>query len=213
MSKPVLYGIPQSTYTRTARIAFIEKGVDFEFSVIQLGSPELLALHPFGKIPALRHGDVTLFETFAISRYVDEAFDGPALQPSDAAGRAAMTQWISATIDYVYPALIRNYLLRGYILPKMAGQDPDREAIESALPDVERCLGTLDSALAGRSALVGDTPTLADHLVLPIVFYMTQAPESAGMLGGLARLSGWLETMSARPSAQQTVPPPPSENG
>lgn len=209
MSDLVIYGIPLSTYTRTARMALIEKGVEFEFSVIELGSSELLALHPFGKIPVMRHGDVTLFETFAIGRYVDESFDGPALQPADAAGRAGMSQWISATIDYVYPALIRNYLLRGYIRPQRAGQPPDRAAIDDALPDVEKSLGALETALGGRSALVGDSPTLADHLLLPIIFYMTKAPESAEVLGRLSNLSAWLETMSARPSAQQTVPPPP----
>lgn len=209
MSNPVIYGIPPSTYTRTARMTFIEKGVEFEFMTVELGSPELLAMHPFGKIPALRHGGVTLFETFAIGRYVDETFEGPPLQPADATGRAEMTQWISATIDYVYPTLIRNYLLRGYIRPRMAGQPPDRDAIDAALPDVQNCLGTLDTALGGRSALVGDNPTLADLLLLPIVFYMTDVPESAEVLGRLANLSAWLESMSARPSAEQTVPPSP----
>lgn len=209
MSDLVIYGIPQSTYTRTARMAAIEKGVGFEFATIELGSPELLAQHPFGKIPTLRHGDVSLFETFAIGRYLDETFDGPALQPADPAGRARMTQWISAIVDYVYPALIRNYLLSGYIRPQMAGQPPNREAIDAALPDLEKSLGVLENALGGRTALVGGTPSLADHMLLPIISYMTKAPESAEMLGRRASLSAWLETMSARPSAQQTVPPPP----
>ena len=209
MSKLIIYGIAQSTYTRSARMALIEKGVDFTFETVELGSPQHLALHPFGKIPILQHGDMRLYETFAIGRYVDEAFDGPTLQPSDPTDRAAMTQWVSATIDYVYPALIRNYLLAGYIFPQMAGEAPNRAAIDAALPDLEKNIGVLDGALAGRTALVGDTPTLADHILLPIVFYMNMAPESAELMGRHANLAAWLETMSARPSAQQTLPPPP----
>lgn len=211
MSNLTIYGIAPSTYTRSARMALIEKGVDFDFEEVELGSPAHLALHPFGKIPIMQHGDTRLYETFAIGRYVDETFDGPALQPSDTLGRAAMTQWISATIDYVYPALIRNYLLAGYIYPKMAGQPPNREAIDAALPALEKNLSVLDGALAGRQALVGDTPTLADHILLPIVFYMSWVPESTEAMGRMANLSAWLEAMSARPSAQQTVPPPPPE--
>lgn len=209
MSNLTIYGIAPSTYTRSARMALIEKGVDFDFETVELGSPQHLALHPFGKIPILQHGDTRLYETFAIGRYVDETFDGPPLQPADTGGRALMTQWISAIIDYVYPALIRNYLLAGYIYPQMAGQEPNRAAIDAALPDLEKTIGVLDGALAGRQTLVGDAPTLADHILLPIVFYMNMAPESAELMGKSANLSAWLETLSARPSAQQTVPPPP----
>jgi glutathione S-transferase len=43
-------------------------------------------------MPALTHGDVTLYETLAVTQYTDGAFDGPALQPADPAGRARMSQ-------------------------------------------------------------------------------------------------------------------------
>lgn len=209
MAEPIIYGLAPSTYTRTARMVLIEKGVEFDYQPVELGSQSHLALHPFGKVPILRHDDFMLFETFAICRYVDEAFDGPPLQPPEIAARATMTQWVSAIIDYTYPALIRNYLLAGYIRPQMAGEAPNRQAIEAALPDLEMNLEILDSALSGRTALVGDTPTLADHLLMPIIFYMNAAPESAEMLDRLEGLSAWLEIMSARPAAEQTVPPPP----
>ena len=211
MSQPILFGIPHSTYTRTARMALIEKRVDFDFETVELGSADHLALHPFGKIPILRHGDLTLYETFAIARYVDEAFHGPSLQPSEPVLRAEMTQWVSATIDYIYPALIRDYLLAGYIRPQMAGQPPNREAVDAALPALRRTLDILDRAVAGRTVLVGDAESVADLLLMPILFYMSWAPESAEAMGGLSNLSAWLEGQSARPSAQQTVPPPPPQ--
>ena len=211
MSDLHLHGIAISTYTRSARMMLIEKGLDFAFETVDLGSPELKALHPFGKIPILRHGDLTLFETIAIGRYVDEAFDGPPLQPSDPAERAVMSQWASAIIDYVYPALIRHYLLDGYVRPKFAGQPPNRKAIEAALPDLESNLGILEEALSGRDAFVGDRPNLADYLLLPILHYMQGPPESAEMMGRLPGVSAWLESMSSRPSAQQTVPPSSAE--
>ena len=84
MSDIVVYGFAPSTFVRTARLALEEKGVDYELEAVDFGSEELLRLHPFGRIPAFAHGAVRLYETSAIVRYVDESFDGPALQPPGA---------------------------------------------------------------------------------------------------------------------------------
>ncbi len=92
MTDIVIHGLAPRTYTRTARLACEEKGVPHRLEPIEFGSARHLALHPFGKIPILEHGDVRVFETLAITRYVDEAFKGPALQPADAKGPAVMTQ-------------------------------------------------------------------------------------------------------------------------
>ena len=45
--------------------------------------PGIFEHHPFGRIPAFEHDGFRLYETGAIARYVDEAFEGPALQPKD----------------------------------------------------------------------------------------------------------------------------------
>jgi glutathione S-transferase len=90
--KPRLYGADYSVYVRDARLALLEKGVDHELVPVDIfaegGPPAWYGdLHPFGKIPAFEHDGFRLFETSAIARYVDEAFDGPALQPSEPPAR------------------------------------------------------------------------------------------------------------------------------
>ncbi len=94
---PTLYGAPYSTYTRSAIMALVAKNIDYRFETVDIFAPAARemgyqAIHPFMKIPALRHGDFTLYETGAINRYVDEAFPGPSLQPDDARLRARMNQ-------------------------------------------------------------------------------------------------------------------------
>src|SRR5262249_20774831 len=111
MATPVLYGPAYSTYTRTARLAFEEKGAGYRLEEVDIlkgagQAPAYLAKHPFGKVPALDHDGFMLYETTAIARYVDEAFPGPKLQPSDAKQRARMTQIMSIVDAYAYPALI-----------------------------------------------------------------------------------------------------------
>ena len=64
---------------------------------------EQLSRQPFNKVPAFEHDGNMLYETAAIERYVDEAFDGPSLQPSGALARARMTQVIGIADCYVTP--------------------------------------------------------------------------------------------------------------
>ena len=58
-----IIGIPQSTYTRVVRMVAHEKGAAYEFVVARPHTPEVQAIHPAGKIPVMRHGDRTLFES------------------------------------------------------------------------------------------------------------------------------------------------------
>ena len=79
MAKPILYGPGYSTYTRAARLAMEEKGVDYELVEVDFisggFSDEYLERQPFAKVPAFEHDGLELYETPAILRYIDEAFD------------------------------------------------------------------------------------------------------------------------------------------
>jgi glutathione S-transferase len=205
MPDVVIYGIPPSTYTRTARLACEEKGAPYRLEPIEFGSAQHRALHPFGKIPILEHGDVRLFETLAITRYIDEAFDGPALQPKDAKARAMMSQWISATLDYVYPVIVRGLILPRLVFPSR-GVPVDEAAVKANLPKVEETLRILDGALGKQRFFVGDALSLADLFVLPIVPYVGMVPDSAPLLDKCANLKRWRDAMLARKSAPATEP-------
>ena len=92
MAKPVVYGPPATAPRHTVRLALEEKGVDYDLVEIDLltgagQTPEYLARHPFGKVPAFEHDGFALYETDAITRYVNEAFAGTDLAPSDPRGR------------------------------------------------------------------------------------------------------------------------------
>ena len=104
----ILYGSGYSTYTRTARLALEEKGVAYRLVEIDFlrganKTPEHLSRHPFGKVPVLEHGDLKLYETSAITEYIDSPFSGAPLQPKDARARARMLQVIGIANSYLYP--------------------------------------------------------------------------------------------------------------
>ena len=78
MSDPIVYGFPRSTFVNIVRLILTHKDVAYSFHDLEpvMGKPEHLALHPFNRVPILRHGDLTVYETSAIAAYVDEAFGG-----------------------------------------------------------------------------------------------------------------------------------------
>ena len=73
MAKPEIIGSARSTYTWAVRRVCEEKGIDYLLTERWLGAPELLAIHPLGKMPVLRHGDVELFELKAIAFITSQA--------------------------------------------------------------------------------------------------------------------------------------------
>ena len=111
MGDPVLYGLSRSVYTRIARLALEEKGVRYTLEEVEIFGPAgvpaaHLARQPFGRIPAFAHDGFALYETVAITRYVDEAFDGTRLQPQGAQQRARMSQAIGIVDSYCYRPMI-----------------------------------------------------------------------------------------------------------
>lgn len=202
MSTFVILGAAPSSYVRTARMVCIEKGVEHALEPLELGSPSHLALHPWGKMPVLRHGEVQLIETSAIARYVDEVGPGPSLLPSTAAGRAVMEQWISVINCYLYDSIVRRYALE-YILPTFRNAEPDRAAIAAGVPAMQRDLARLDAAYAGRSFLAGEALSLADLFVAPIVQTASMFPEGKAALAGAANLSRAYAALEQRPSFVQ----------
>src|SRR6476646_1898821 len=108
----VLHGYRYSVYTRIARLALAEKGVAYERVEVDPFAPDVpasyLALHPFGRVPTIVHDGFALYETGAITRYIDRGFGGPALQPDDARALARMDQIVGVVDAYGYWPMVRQ---------------------------------------------------------------------------------------------------------
>jgi glutathione S-transferase len=202
-----IIGAPQSNFVRTVRMACAEKSVPYALTPAFPHSPEVDAIHPFGKIPVMRHGDLTLAETKAICTYIDLAFNGPPLIPRDPVGAAQTEQWISL-INTSFDLVFARQYLAAYFFSGLPGGAPDRTKIDAAVPKLRDMFGILDRALGQRAYLAGSAFTLADMFLLPLIYYLKQMPESAALLTASPNLTGWFERVSARASATATVPPP-----
>jgi len=192
---PVLHGYRPSVYVRVARLALVEKDVTYDQVEVNPfaadAPPAYLALQPFNRVPTLVHDGFGLYETGAITRYVDRTFAGPSLQPIDLRALARMDQIIGIIDSYAYWPLVRQVYVHAVGLPRR-GQAGDPEEIAGGLADA--------------SFLVGPALSLADLHLLPMIAYFTEAPEGAALLARHPRLDNWFARMKTRPSFAATDP-------
>lgn len=206
----IVHGPSLSTYVRTARLALEEKGVPYELREMNFMAgahkqPEHLQRHPFGMVPAFEHDGFALYETGAITRYVDRALPGPKLQPGDAKHLARMDQIVAIVDSYVYPSIVSKLVIERLVAP-MLGRAADEGAIGEAMPRIKLSLSELDRLAGGGEFLVGPQLTLADLHVAPIFGYLTMTPEAKSLLEPHGKLRAWWSAMEKRPSLPATAP-------
>ncbi|MBM3619081.1 MAG: glutathione S-transferase family protein [Alphaproteobacteria bacterium] len=208
MSDPILFGSAYSVYTRTARLTLAEKGVDYRFDEVDIfaaGGPPAthLARHPFGKIPAFEHGELRLYETAAICRYVDEAFEGPALQPATSADRAVMAQAIGICDSYLYRAGVWDIYVERMRVPARGGT-ADEAKIAAAIPTVRKALSELARLSAGRPFIAGPDLSLADLHAYPMLTLLRLAPEGRDLIMEMPAIESWHQRMATRANSVKT---------
>src|SRR5262249_44522659 len=160
----IVYGFPRSTFVNIVRLVLTHKNVPYTFHDLEpeMGEPSHLALHPFDRVPILRHDGFTVYETSAIVGYLEDTFPKPALQPKGIRDRALMNQWISSINSYYYPYMIYHITHERLVFPEL-GIASDEKVVAHALPKVELGLGVVERQLEhGRDYLLGSELTLAD---------------------------------------------------
>ncbi|TRC94849.1 glutathione S-transferase family protein [Mesorhizobium sp. WSM4303] len=200
MTKPTLYGADYSVYVRIVRLVLAEKGIDYELVPVDVFAAEGIPTwyfehHPFGRIPAFEHDGFRLFETSAIARYVDEAFDGPALQPKDPHGRARMNQIIGMLDAYAYRSMVWDVAVE-----RLESAAPDEALIANGLRLAETVLRVLTALKPSGPWLLGDQLTLADLHAASIIAYFLKVPEGQKLLAEFADMQAWWDRIAKRPS-------------
>ena len=203
-----LLGLRISVYTRIARLALEEKNVTYELKEVDIfadeGPPaEYLVLNPFGTIPCLLYGDFCLYETSAITRYIDDMFPGKPLQPTATAARARMNQIIGVLDSYTYRPMVWDVYVQRAVIAA-SGAQADESLIADALPGLRLVLEQIDSWRGEQAFMTGETISLADLHAYPMLRYFTETPEGAKMLADFPRLQQWLQQMQRRPSVRAT---------
>ena len=209
MARPIVYGPAGSTYVWSTRLALAEKGVAHE--LVEVGFDEHrqephLARHPFAKVPAFEHDGFALYETQAILRYIDEGFPVAPLQPTDLHQFARMSQIMGIVDAYIYPSIAGGILYNRILAPRL-GLPVDEAAVAAALPQARLCLAEIARLMGEQPYLVGERISLADLMVIPLLYYFSRLPEGQAALAEHPSLLPWMARMEERQSFRVTKPP------
>jgi glutathione S-transferase len=150
--------------------------------------PEFLAKNPFGQVPVLEDGDLTLADSTAILLYLGERYDEAGkFWPRTPQGKAAVQRWLSVAASSLAfgPAAARRQRLLG------AKVDYDE-----AVRITQQLFGVLENTLAQQPYLVGDAASVAD---LALYAYVARAPEGDVSLEPYPAISAWLGRIEALP--------------
>lgn len=178
-----------------------ELGVPYEKVVLDLRAgdqrkPEFLKVNPNGRVPALVHDGVAIFESAAIQMYLGELFGvDKGLYPPPGPRRGEVMKWIvwtNASLGEAMSRMGRN------IGPWAPEDERNAKAGATAKADVEAMLKIVEQTLEGRDYLTGSSFTLAD---LHLASWMEYVRMSGLDLAAYPRLSAWVARCTARPAA------------
>ena len=211
-----LYSYFRSSASFRVRIALALKGLAYDYVPINLlagqqRQSEYQALAPDALVPLLEVDGLRLSQSLAIIEYLDETQPMPALLPADSWGRAqvrALAQSIACEIHPINNLRVLRYLVGPLQQDETAKLTWYRHWVRQGLESFERQLVTLDAArtqqgLSVSALCYGDTPTLADCVLVPQIF---NGQRFEADLSGLPRTMAAFDACMALSSFQQAQP-------
>lgn len=190
-----LWGRPNSANVQKA--VWVLEELELPYEHVPLGgshggndTPEYLAMNPNGLVPTLRDGDVTVWESHAIVRYLCAEYGSGLLFPMEARDRAVVDQWTDWTATTFQPAWISVFWSR----VRTPVERQDRAAIDRAVAATNRCLEMMELRLGKVPYLGGQQVTYADIVAGVAMYRWTtmdiERPELPGVEAWHERLNG-----------------------
>lgn len=203
MSDVIVHTVPGSPFARAVLATLEEKRVPYRIAALrpgQLREEPHLSRNPFGRMPAIEHGDFTLYETQAIVRYIDRTWPQPSLTPDEPQAAARMDQAMNVNDWYLFQGCGNVIGFQRVVGPKLMGLKPDEAAIAAVMPHSRRVIAELARLLGDKPYFAGEHVSLAEMMLVPQIDFLSQAPEWTQLAGALPNLLAWFERVIARPS-------------
>ena len=190
-----LYGHPISSFTWKVLTALYENGTPFEFVTVDQNTyADFIAKWPMGKFPILLDSDrkTMITETAVIIEYLDAYYAGRTrLVPKEVDTALEVRRW-----DRIFYHL--NVTMSKTVVDKIR---PDGQRDPYGVDEAKRIMrgvyGVVETQLADREFIVGDSFTLADCAAAPALWYSVR---NVSLDGAYPRIAAYLERLNARPS-------------
>ncbi|HEX6144631.1 MAG TPA: glutathione S-transferase [Geminicoccaceae bacterium] len=172
--------------------------IDAGGSFGRLDTPEFGTLNPNRKVPVLEDGEVVLWESNAIVRYLAARHATGSLWPEDPARRALSDRWM----DWKTATLIPDMTVVFWGLIRTPEAERDTAAIEAAAARMVPNWRILDAHLDGRPYVLEDALTIGDIAVGAAVHRYLNLPLARP---ALPAVEAYYERLKERPAYRDHV--------
>jgi glutathione S-transferase len=169
MTKPELISFKLCPYVQRSVITLKEKGIDFDITYIDLKNPPawFTEISPLGKVPCLKVGQDTLFESAVINEYLDE-INPPSLHPLDPLKKAHNRAWI----EFGSTMLVNQY---------MVSMSDNKSVVEENIQEIKDKLTRLEDQVS-EPFFNGESFSLIDTSFAPLFMRLNLLENWGGVM-------------------------------
>ncbi|KAL8128925.1 hypothetical protein V2J09_018080 [Rumex salicifolius] len=206
-----VYGPPMSPAVSRVLACLIEKDVQFQLLNVNMAkaehkSPDFLKLQPFGQVPAFQDGNVSLFESRAICRYISEKYakqGNTRLYGINPLEKASIDQWVESEAQNFNPP--SSVLAFQLLFVPMLKMKQDEEAIKQNQEKLGAVLDVYEKRLGESRFLAGDHFSLADLSHLPYAYYLVDRTPLQELFTSRKNVERWWLQISSVESWKKVV--------
>jgi glutathione S-transferase len=155
-----------------------------------------LKLNPSGKVPTLVDGDVVVWESNTILRYLcSKSAGGAALHPTEPAARSQVERWM----DWQLASLNGPYL--GVFRESKKKEEERAASFAADCKELAAQLELLEKGTAGRPFIAGANFSIADICLGPIVDRCLSFPVTLPAVPGVR---AWRDKIASRAAYQKS---------
>ncbi|CAJ2629162.1 unnamed protein product [Trifolium pratense] len=204
-----VHGSPYSTATMRVTATLCEKQLEFELLYINVRNGDhkkepFLSHNPFGQVPAFEDGDLKLFESRAITQYINHEYadKGTKLTISDPKKMAIMWMWSeveSLRFDQAASKLVWELGIK-----PLFGAPLDPKIVEENEAKLDSILSVYEKRLSESKYLGGECFTLVDLHHLPCLHYLMKS-QIKKLFESRPYVSAWVADITARPAWAKVI--------
>ena len=199
-----IWGRATSSNVQTAMWAVAELGlaherIDWGGAFGGNDDPEFRAMNPNGLVPVMKDGDVVLWESPVIVRYLGAKYGDEQFWPTDPGRRGELDMWAEWTKTSVSPQIIYKVFWQ---LVRVGAADRDMGVVASGANALTELMPRLDARLGQGAYLGGDDICFADIIAGHVLYrYMTLDFEKTAT----PNLDAYYARLAARPAYAEHV--------
>lgn len=195
----------RATSSNVQKVLWCCAELDLEFERVDVGGPfggnrdpEYLAMNPNGLVPTVKDGNLVMWESNTICRYLAATRNGEHLYPRDPAARTHVERWMDWQLAVIAPPM--GQLLFGLVRSTPETRDP--AAIELARRRAAASWTIVDDEVKSQPYLAGDHLSLAEIVLGTLIYrwfaFPIERPE-------LPNLRAWHDRMHQRPGFRKYI--------